>query len=104
MNFSDFGMGRAQAEAGDPLFAMPYHGILTEQERHLIGIAVAVTKGCPDCTAARMAKAREFGIQEGVIKETINLSAGINSGFVLRAAVKGSQLNSAAVSCNSLKE
>jgi AhpD family alkylhydroperoxidase len=91
MDFKDFGMIKAQAEAGDPLFSGAYSGTLTEQERHLIGIIVAVTKGCPDCTAARLAKAREAGIQDIVIKEAINLAAGVNSGFVVTTAVKGSQ-------------
>jgi hypothetical protein len=36
MNFSDFGMIKAQSEAGDPMFAAAYSGMLTEQERYLI--------------------------------------------------------------------
>lgn len=94
MQFNDFGMIKAQADAGDPMFAGSYSGSLTERERHLIGIAVAVTKGCPDCTAARLTKAEAEGIQETVIKEAINLAAGINSGFVVTTAVKGSQKKS----------
>lgn len=91
MNFSEFGMIKAQSEAGDPMFAGAYSGPLTDRERHLIGIAVAVTKGCPDCTAARLAKARQAGIEDAVIKDAINLVAGVNSGFVITTAVKGSQ-------------
>ncbi|HBC89330.1 MAG TPA: hypothetical protein DCZ94_20505 [Lentisphaeria bacterium] len=93
MKFNDFGMIKAQAEAGDPMFGGNYSGALTERERHLIGIAVAVTKGCPECTAKRLAKANQAKIDEAVIKEAINLAAGINSGFVITAAVKGSELN-----------
>jgi AhpD family alkylhydroperoxidase len=92
MNFSDFGMIRGQAEAGDPMFAGTYDGSLTERERHLIGIAVAVTKGCPECAAARMDKARKANIQDDIIKEAVNLAAGVNSGFVITAAVKGSHI------------
>ena len=91
MNFSDFAVAKAQAEAGDPMFGAVYQGRLTERERHLIGITVAVTKGCADCTAARLAKARGADIEEDVLREAINLAAGINSGFVITAAVKGSQ-------------
>jgi AhpD family alkylhydroperoxidase len=90
MKFNDFGMIKAQAEAGDPMFAGKYSGVLTERERHLIGITVAVTKGCPECTAHRLAKASQAQIEETAIKEAINLAAGINSGFVITAAVKGS--------------
>ena len=91
MKFADFGMIKAQADAGDPMFAGKYSGALTERERHLIGITVAVTKGCPECTAARLDKAKQSHIDETAIKEAINLAAGINSGFVITAAVKGSQ-------------
>ena len=91
MKFTEFGMIKAQAEAGDPMFAEKYSGALTERERHLIGITVAVTKGCPECTAARLAKANQSQIDEAAIKEAINLAAGISSGFVITAAVKGSQ-------------
>ena len=91
MKFSEFDMIKAQAEAGDPMFAAKYSGVLTERERHLIGITVAVTKGCPECTSARLAKASQSQIDEAAIRETINLAAGINSGFVITAAVKGSE-------------
>jgi AhpD family alkylhydroperoxidase len=92
MNFKEFGMIKAQAEAGDPMFTATCNGGLTERERHLIGITVAVTKGCPECTAARLAKANQAHIDESIIKEAINLAAGINSGFVITTAVKGSQI------------
>jgi AhpD family alkylhydroperoxidase len=91
MKFNDFGMIKAQAEAGDPMFSGKYSGALTDRERHLIGITVAVTKGCAECSAARLAKARQSNIEETVIREAINLAAGINSGFVITAAVKGSE-------------
>lgn len=91
MKFTDFGMTKTQAEAGDPMFAAEYAGSLTERERHLIGITVAVTKGCPECTAGRLARAHQSQIDETVIMEAINLAAGINSGFVITAAVRGSE-------------
>lgn len=91
MNFKEFGMIKAQAEAGDPMFGAGYSGVLTERERHLIGITVAVTKGCQDCTAARLVKASQANIDEAAVRDAINLAAGINSGFVITAAVKGSQ-------------
>jgi AhpD family alkylhydroperoxidase len=90
MEFSEFGMIKAQSQAGDPMFAGKYSGNLTERERHLIGIIIAVTKGCQECTAARLAKAKQSQIDESVIMEAINLAAGINSGFVITTAVKGS--------------
>ena len=91
MKFGDFAMIKAQAEAGDPLFGGSYAGVLTERERHLIGVTVAVTKGCAECTAKRLAKAKQSQIDPAAVKEAINLAAGINSGFVITAAVKGSE-------------
>ena len=89
MDYSDFSLVKAQAGAGDPLFGGKFDGELTERERHLIGLAVAATKGCPDCTAARVAAAQKAGISEKAIKEAINLIAGMNAGFVIQTAVKG---------------
>ena len=89
MNYSDFSLVKAQKDAGDPLFGGKFDGELTERERHLIGLTVAATKGCPDCTAARVAAAQKAGISEKAVKEAINLIAGINSGFVIQTAVKG---------------
>lgn len=89
MNYSDFSLIKAQTEAGDPVFKGEFKGELTERDRHLIGLAVAATKGCPDCTSARIAAAKDAGISNESIKEAVNLIAGINAGFVIRTAVKG---------------
>jgi AhpD family alkylhydroperoxidase len=89
MDYSDFSLTKAQKDAGDPLFGGKFDGELTERERHLIGLAVATTKGCPDCTSARVAEAGKAGISEKAIVEAINLVAGINSGFIIHTAIKG---------------
>jgi AhpD family alkylhydroperoxidase len=89
MDYSDFSLIKAQKDAGDPLFGGKFDGELTERERHLIGLAVAATKGCPDCTSARVEAAKKAGISDQAIKEAINLIAGMNAGFVVRTAVKG---------------
>ena len=89
MNYSDFSLIKAQTEAGDPVFGGKFEGELTERERHLIGLAVATTKGCPDCTSHRITVAKKADISDQSIKELVNLVAGINAGFVIRTAVKG---------------
>jgi AhpD family alkylhydroperoxidase len=91
MKFNEFDTIRAQRDAGDPMLDGIYSGKMTDRERHLIGIAVALTKGCVDCTAARIAKAKSIGIEECIIKEVINLVAGINSGFIITTAIKSVQ-------------
>ena len=89
MDYSDFSLIKAQADAGDPLFGGIFDGELTERDRHLIGLAVATTKGCPDCTSARVEAAKKAGISDQAIREAINLTAGMNSGFVIHTAVEG---------------
>ena len=91
MKYTDFSLIQAQTAAGDPVFGGHYEGELTERERHLIGLAVATTKGCPDCTAVRLKAARKTGISDQVIHEAINLTAGINAGYVIQAAVRGAK-------------
>ena len=88
MNYTDFSLIQAQTDASDPVFGGHFDGELTERERHLIGLAVATTKGCPDCTAARLKAAQKAGLSGQVIKEAVNLTAGLNAGFVIQAAVR----------------
>jgi alkylhydroperoxidase/carboxymuconolactone decarboxylase family protein YurZ len=54
----------------------------------LIGLAVATTKGCPDSTAARIKAATQAGISDKAVLEAINLTTGMNAGFVIQATVK----------------
>jgi AhpD family alkylhydroperoxidase len=89
MDYSDFSLIKAQTGAGDPVFGGEFNGELTERDRHLIGITVAATKGCPDCSTVRVEAARKAGISEKAITEAINLIAGINAGFIIHTAVKG---------------
>jgi AhpD family alkylhydroperoxidase len=88
MDYADFSLIHAQKAAGDPIMGGASAGELTERERHLIGLAVATTKGCPECTAARMKAAANAGISEKAVQEAVNLVAGMNAGFVIQAAVR----------------
>ncbi len=92
MDYSDFSLIKAQTDVGDPVFSGKFDGELTERDRHLIGLAVAATNGCPDCTSVRVTTAKKAGIPEKSIKEAINLIAGMNAGFVIRTAVKGCEM------------
>jgi len=88
MDYADFSLIHAQKAAGDPILGSVSAGELTERERHLIGLAVATTKGCPDCTAVRLKAATQAGIPDTAVQEAINLTAGMNAGFVIQAAVR----------------
>ncbi len=88
MDYTDFTLIDAQKSAGDPIMGGQFTGELTDRERHLIGLAVATTKGCPECTSVRLKAALRAGLSDKAIQETINLTAGINAGFVIQTAVK----------------
>ena len=88
MDYTDFSLIHAQKAAGDPIMGGQSAGELTDRERHLIGLAVATTKGCPDCTAARIKAATQADLSDKAIQEAINLTAGMNAGFVIQAAVR----------------
>jgi len=64
-------------------------GELTDREKHLIGLAVCVTRGCSSCTARRLQAALEAGIPYSSIVAAIDLAAAVNAGVVLRTAIQG---------------
>ncbi len=66
---------------------------LTDREKHLIGLAVVLTRGCQSCTGGRMEKAITAGISYETLKATVDLSAAVNAGVVLRTAIQGADKN-----------
>ena len=66
---------------------------LSVREKHLIGLAVTLTRGCHFCTGRRMDEAQKSGIPYDTLKATVDLSAAVNAGVVLRTAI--SSANSA---------
>ena len=66
---------------------------LTDREKHLIGLAVVLTRGCEHCTGGRMEKAFADGISYQTLKATVDLSAAVNAGVVLRTAIQGADKN-----------
>jgi alkylhydroperoxidase/carboxymuconolactone decarboxylase family protein YurZ len=91
MKFFDFAIIKGLKEAGDPMFQGDYKGPLTERERWLLGIAVAVTRGCPECTGKRIEGAKKAGIDEKIIIDAVNLCAGVNAGHTVTMAVNGTR-------------
>jgi alkylhydroperoxidase/carboxymuconolactone decarboxylase family protein YurZ len=41
--------------------------LLTDREKHLIGLAVTMTRGCQVCTRGRIEKARAAGIGDDIL-------------------------------------
>lgn len=62
---------------------------LTQREKHLIGLAVTTTRGCQACTGRRINDALEAGIDYATVRATIDLTAAVNAGVVLRTAIEG---------------
>ena len=58
------------------------HGteLLSEREKHLIGLAVTLTRGCQVCTRNRIEKARGIGITDDELNALIAVTAAVNSG------------------------
>ncbi len=91
MKFLDFSVVKSLKEAGDPMFQGPYDGPLTTRERWLLGIAVATTRGCPECTGKRIDSARKAGIEEKALIDAVNLCAALNAGHTVTMAVNGTR-------------
>ena len=82
------------------------HGtaILTDREKHLVGLAVTLTRGCQVCTRGRIDKAREAGIGDDVLNALVDVVAAVNAGVAAATAREGFRLAdaSAAEECGVL--
>ena len=54
--------------------------LISEREKHLVGLAVTMTRGCQVCTKNRVEKARGTGISDEEINALIAVTAAVNSG------------------------
>ena len=74
---------------------------LTDREKHLIGLAVAATRGCIACTGGRIEKALQAGIEYETVRAAIDLAAAVNAGVTLRTAIEGAERYGVQSSCSS---
>ncbi len=58
------------------------HGtdLLSEREKHLVGLAVTMTRGCQVCTRNRIEKARGIGMSDEELSALVAVTASVNSG------------------------
>ena len=70
--------------------------LLTDREKHLIGLAVTMTRGCQVCTRGRIEKARAADIGDDVLNALINAVAAVNAGVSAATAREGFRLADAA--------
>jgi len=54
--------------------------LLSEREKHLIGLAVTMTRGCQVCTRNRVDKARGIGLTDDELNALVAVTASVNSG------------------------
>lgn len=54
--------------------------LLSEREKHLIGLAVTLTRGCQVCTRNRIEKARGIGLSDEELNALVAVTAAVNSG------------------------
>ena len=79
--------------------------LLTEREKHLIGLAVTLTRGCQVCTRGRIEKARAAGIADDVLNALVNVTSSVNAGVSAATAREGFRMADEAVaqqSCGDL--
>jgi alkylhydroperoxidase/carboxymuconolactone decarboxylase family protein YurZ len=78
--------------------------LLSDREKHLIGLAVTMTRGCQVCTRGRIEKARAAGIGDEILNALTEVVAAVNAGVSAATAREGFRLAdaSAAAECGTL--
>src|SRR5271154_1543065 len=78
--------------------------VLTEREKHLVGLAVTMTRGCQVCTRGRIEKARAAGIRDDVLNALVDAVSAVNAGVSAATAREGFRLADASAqeSCGDL--
>jgi alkylhydroperoxidase/carboxymuconolactone decarboxylase family protein YurZ len=72
--------------------------LLTDREKHLVGLAVTLTRGCQVCTRGRIEKARDAGIGDEVLNALVGVVSSINAGVAAATAREGFRLADASAS------
>jgi AhpD family alkylhydroperoxidase len=70
--------------------------LLSEREKHLIGLAVTQTRGCQVCTKGRIEKARAAGLGDDLLNALAALVASINAGVAAATAREAFRMADAA--------
>lgn len=60
--------------------------LLSEREKHLVGLAVTMTRGCQVCTRNRIEKARNLGLTDDELNALIAVTSAVNSGVTAATA------------------
>jgi alkylhydroperoxidase/carboxymuconolactone decarboxylase family protein YurZ len=97
-------MGYDGALVQDYLGKTHQTSLLTEREKHLVGLAVTLTRGCQTCTRNRITKARAAGFGDEVLNALIEVVAAVNAGVSAATGREGFRLadESLAAECGAL--
>jgi alkylhydroperoxidase/carboxymuconolactone decarboxylase family protein YurZ len=60
--------------------------LLTEREKHLVGLAVTMTRGCQVCTRNRIEKIRASGVSDEVLNALVGVVSAVNAGVTAATA------------------
>ena len=60
--------------------------LLTEREKHLVGLAVTMTRGCQVCTRNRIEKMRAIGVSDEALNALVGIVAAVNAGVTAATA------------------
>jgi len=71
--------------------------LLTARDKHLLGLAVTLTRGCQICTRNRIEKARAAGIGDDVLNALVEVVASVNAGVSAATAREGFRLADASL-------
>ena len=71
--------------------------LLTDREKHLVGLAVTMTRGCQVCTRGRIEKARAAGIEDDLLNALVGIVAAVNAGVTAATAREGFRLADASL-------
>jgi alkylhydroperoxidase/carboxymuconolactone decarboxylase family protein YurZ len=63
--------------------------VLSDREKHLVGLAVTMTRGCQVCTRNRIQKARAVGIGDEVLNALVGIVSAVNAGVSAATAREG---------------
>jgi alkylhydroperoxidase/carboxymuconolactone decarboxylase family protein YurZ len=66
--------------------------LLTAREKHLIGLAVTMTRGCQVCTRNRIEKARSSSLGDDVLNALVDVVSAVNAGVTAATAREGFRL------------
>jgi alkylhydroperoxidase/carboxymuconolactone decarboxylase family protein YurZ len=72
--------------------------LLTDREKHLVGLAVTLTRGCQVCTRNRIEKARAAGIADDLLNALVNVVSAVNAGVTAATAREGFRMADSAAS------